>query len=321
MRHVRLAVAVTIGVWWCARLDLSLLGQSPQDRFWLAGRYDGDRIIVYFDAVKFGDTFPEDAERIAPPIAHAFFGPMGLPPAYVARFQKERFSLGDRYEMLAGYGLSAMVTLTTLVGFQSDEGSGNDSYIGALATPDRPQSLLFANNYYVVRRLVEQPPVTGPRRYEREPRGWLDPDPVPFDIQSKAASLMAERLKTIARPEAREAANLSPKLSVQRFLLADGGARYFVWADWQAPSASQSIIQLGAWMSASPDFRLLALERPRVRDGLGKTAVMNAVDLGNGRTGIIVYMEGLARGVQLLEYRDGVATTGMRVLHSVVFGD
>src|SRR5437867_281973 len=93
--------------------------QTTPERFWLAGRYDGSRIIVYFGAVKFGGTVPKGAVKIAYPIADSFFTPVGLPPEYVGRFQKgpqaEHFSIGDRYDLLLGDGGTTPVTLTALV--------------------------------------------------------------------------------------------------------------------------------------------------------------------------------------------------------------
>ena len=48
--------------------NFPLLGQTAPERFWLAGRYDGNQIIVYFDAVKFGETISKDAVKIHYPI-------------------------------------------------------------------------------------------------------------------------------------------------------------------------------------------------------------------------------------------------------------
>ena len=73
--------------------NVVFLGQTAPERFWLAGRYDGNRIIVYFDAVKFGKTVPKDAVKIHYPIADSFFSPVGLPPDYVARVQQKRRNL------------------------------------------------------------------------------------------------------------------------------------------------------------------------------------------------------------------------------------
>jgi hypothetical protein len=63
-------------------------GQKEPERFWLAGRYDGNRVVVYFDAVKFEGTMSSNARKIANPVAGAFFNPVELPAGYIARFQK-----------------------------------------------------------------------------------------------------------------------------------------------------------------------------------------------------------------------------------------
>jgi len=38
--------------------------QAKPERFWLAGRYDGNRVIVYFDAVKFNGALPSTSRRL-----------------------------------------------------------------------------------------------------------------------------------------------------------------------------------------------------------------------------------------------------------------
>ena len=91
--------------------------------------------MVYFERVKFKDTFPSNAKSIAAPIARAFFRPMVLPVSSVAGFQEEpgaeHFAIGDRYDLLLDGGRVATITLATVVGFESDEFVGNYSYIGA----------------------------------------------------------------------------------------------------------------------------------------------------------------------------------------------
>lgn len=195
---MRIAVALTLAL--TAFQTVSVFAQNNPERFWLAGRYDGDRIIVYFDAVKFGDTFPKDAGIIAYPIADAFFDPMVLRPEDVARFQKgpqsERFAIGDRYDLLLGDGSAVAVKLTSLVGFAADEAVGNDSFIGALAVTGQPERLLFSKNYYVVRRHVEAPGNSLPKFDPKAPIARLESDPVPFDIESKIAALVIERMRT-----------------------------------------------------------------------------------------------------------------------------
>jgi len=307
-----------------------ILAQAAPERFWLAGRYDGNRIIVYFDAVKFGNTFPRDAVKIAYPIADSFFNPVGLSPAYVAGFQQkpgaEHFSIGDRYDLLLGDGGVTTVKLTTLVGFQSDEVVGNDSFIGALATPEDPDWLLFSRNYYVVRRHVDLPPNSPKPRFDPDaPRVRLDPDPVRFDVQTSVAALVVARMKTAFTSEdLKKAEKISPILHVQRFMLSDGSNRYFVWADWRAEKGPNytSILRLGAWISPSPTIHLLAAEPPSTADGIQNESVLNVVDLGNGRTGIIVNIQGSdSRATQLMEYKDGAALKGMRVIQTVGAGE
>src|SRR5438093_2839009 len=98
------------------------LAQSQPERFWLAGRYDGNRILVYFDAVKFNGTIPSEAEKIPCPVAVGLFCPVKLPASYIAQFQKgpnaEHFALGDKYDLIVDNSI-ATVTLTTLVGFEA----------------------------------------------------------------------------------------------------------------------------------------------------------------------------------------------------------
>jgi hypothetical protein len=114
--------------------------QTQPERFWLAGRYDWNRIVVYFDAVQFHGTIPSEAEKLPCPIEMGFFCPVKLPASYIAQFQNgpnaEHFVLGDKYDLILDGNSVVTVTLTTLVGAESDEGVGNDSFIGALATLD-----------------------------------------------------------------------------------------------------------------------------------------------------------------------------------------
>lgn len=134
-------------------------GQRAPERFWLAGRYDGNRVVVYFDAVKFEGTMSSNARKIADPVADAFFSPVELPASYIARFQKtpnaEHFAIGNRYDLLLGNGTIATIKLTTLVGCETDEEVGNNSFIGALGTVEKKDSLVFTKSYYAVRRHQE----------------------------------------------------------------------------------------------------------------------------------------------------------------------
>lgn len=156
------------------------LAQPTSEHFWLAGRYDWNRVVIYFGAVKFGNKFPSDAHELAP----GHFSPYVLSPSYVAKFQKapgaEHFAIGDHYDLLLGGRRVAPVTLNTLLGFPGDEGVGNDSYIGALATVDRQGGLFAEKDYYAVTRHGTVLPAD---LYS----GLLN-EPVRFDIQNKSLS-------------------------------------------------------------------------------------------------------------------------------------
>jgi hypothetical protein len=154
----------------------------------------------------------------------------------------------------------------------------------------------------------------------------LDPDLVPFDIQAKVAALMIERMKIEAvPPDLRvKLGNISPTLEVQRFTIADGSTRYHVWADWRSegPRGFDSIVRLGAWITPSPAIRFLAVEPLSDYDGVQKENLLNAVNLGGGRTGIVVNVQGEdSRAIELREYRDGVTLTGMRLLNDIGVGE
>ena len=76
---------------------------SKRDQYWLAGRYDSDRVIVYFNPVKFGSPAPTNTTRIAPSVADGFFTPVALPGTVVSAIQRqavaEPFRIGDRYDL------------------------------------------------------------------------------------------------------------------------------------------------------------------------------------------------------------------------------
>jgi hypothetical protein len=169
----------------CLALAAILLGgsgnvwsQGQPERFWLAGRYDGNRIIVYFDAVKFNGTVPPNARKLPYPVVNGFFEQVELPSNYVAQFQNrpnaEHFQISDEYDLIVGNDGIVPITLTTLIGFESDEQVGNDSYIGALATVKNSDYLLYSKGYYAVRRHQEPPirPLPRPERILPSPASW-----------------------------------------------------------------------------------------------------------------------------------------------------
>jgi hypothetical protein len=181
-------------------------GQEKARRFWLAGRYDGNRVVVYFDAVKFKGTMSSNASKITAPVADGFFNPVELPASYVGRFQNtpnaEHFTIGDRYDLLLGNGVIATIKLTALVGCETDEEVGNDSFIGALGTVEKDDALVFTKDYYAVQRHQEQSSGAGKPRPKTTTEylkyAHLRNELVRFDLQSEIATLLNERLKTDA---------------------------------------------------------------------------------------------------------------------------
>lgn len=305
--------------------------QTKSDHFWLAGRYDRNRIIVYFGAVKFSGTLPHDVNRLADPVAGGFFAPVQLSASYITQFQKnpdaEHFALGDKYDLLMDEDHIATVTLTTLVGAESDEGVGNDSFIGALATLENDDDLIFfSKNFYAVRRHHNRPNVESQPNFDPEAvHAGIQGEPVRFDIQTQIVALLNQRMKKAVE-------NLSPVFEVQAFRVANGTFRYYARAEWKWRSEKElheiyhsSAYALGAWIAPSPSLHILAVqERTTGYDDFGSVlpTLLNVVDLGGGRTGLIVSSSGDdSSSLKLVEYRDGVGLSQMRTLQSIDVGE
>lgn len=309
------------------------LAQAKPERFWLAGRYDGNRIIVYFNAVKFRGTLPLNTHDLAPPVAERFFDPQRLPETYAARFQKgpnaEHFAVGDKYDLLLNDGKVATVTITTLVGSEMDEEVGNDSFVGALATLEKRDVPYAMKNHYVLRRHQEiQDNVSKRRSNPEKIDAGLDNEPVRFDIQTQIVSLLGERMKTAATGTERHAADsVSPAVEVQAFHLADGSLRYYARAAWSIDEGADQKIgyALAAWIAPQPTLHILAVQtRSSPYDGLDNVlpSLLNVIDLGEGRTGIIVEQIGEdSTSLNLVEYQDGMDLGHMRLLHDIGAGE
>ena len=296
-------IALIFGLLMTTAVPLS--AQATPERFWLAGCYDGNHIIVYFQAVKFKGTVPAVRRRINPPVSDGFFIPEELPADYVAAFQKstgaEHFSLGDTYDLLTGDGGVVPITLTTLVGTEGDEEVGNDSYIGALATLSN-RSGVPPHGYYAVRRHREVK--AGPKMISALFARLLD-EPTRLNTQTRIAALLTQRQRM-------NPTGVSPRFSIQQFRLANGSLRYYAQADWSSakgqPDEKEDI--LAAWISPIPGPHILATESRMSPDGLNATLprLLNVVDLGDGRTGLVVASSGEdSIALTLFEYRDGLS--------------
>ena len=77
----------------------------------------------------------------------------------------------------------------------------------------------------------------------------------------------------------------------QAFQLAGGSLRYYVRAHWKSgrEKPGELPFSLAAWMTPPPSLHILAVEK-RISGyhDLGLPELLNVVDLGNGRTGIIL---------------------------------
>jgi len=295
-------------------------GQVAPGHFWLAGRYDGNRVIVYFDAVQFGANHPPNEGAIPPPVAPGFFNPVSLSSKFVARVLQrvtgaEVFHTGEQYELLLGHGQKATITLTTLVGFEGDEGVGNDSYIGALGTLDQQDAMFAVPNYSVVRRASIAVGETSKAGNPIALSAGLQSAPVRSDIEAQIAKQLSQRWKTLSTDAT------PPAIAVQPFRLADGSLRYYVRAQWGSEAEHGNRLQyaLGAWMTPAP-LRILAVEHQTSNYGFENVlpVLLNVVDLGHGKTGLIVSSQGEdSTSLRLTEYREGASLAQMRILQAI----
>jgi hypothetical protein len=317
--------------------SIPTIAQEPSARFWLAGRYDGNRIVVFFDAVKFKGTVPPSAHTLAIPAALGFLFQKELPASYVAQLPREpnaeRFRVGEQYDLRMGDGRMTTVTITTMVGYVSDDEDDDPSYIGALAKVNEPTDLLGTRNYYALQRHDSKRPAS--RKTEPTAAGAfpapnsgtfasLFDEPVQLDVQTEIAALLTSRLRMTATAEQQGLANnLAPTLAVQSFRLADGNLRYYARAEWRSNDEPESppVFAMGAWIAPAPELRILALEEITSTYGFLDELpdLLNVVDLGAGRTGIIANITGPGDStLGLWEYRDGADLGHMKLFQSLV---
>jgi len=237
----------------------------------------------------------------------------------------QHFAVGDRYDLLLDSGKVAAITLTRLVGDEGDEGTGGQSFIGAIGTIAKTGRRFFTRDYYAVTRHSTSRPAKTTHARAVLPKAGLGDTSVDADTRTHLAALFTERLKADSDSVARSAAEgVEPSLSVQQFKTADGTPRYYAAATWPfAQSQERSAYKLGAWLTTKPTLKMLAVETCLCEvDTPQLPRLLNVVDLGRGRTGLIVEVKGqYLWEFGLYEYRDGVNLRKMRVLQMTGVGD
>jgi hypothetical protein len=157
----------------------------------------------------------------------------------------------------------------------------------------------LTKGYYAVRHHMPTAKTPGP---------WCAPGDRAASLQCTIPDSCAAHSANEYAHDARVAAVLGTVLlSRQRrpSLLRDAGL------DWSTPAHDV----LTAWLTSAPTLRMLAVETylPSLR---------NVVELGGGRTGLIVsWNDGDSGNLQLVEYRDGMSLQQMPHLHKISAGE
>jgi hypothetical protein len=307
-----------------------MLGQRKPERFWIAYRYDSTRVIVYFDTVRFNGAMDTTGRKLAAPKAESFLNPRVLPAGYVAKFQTqpgaEHFAVGNRYDLLLDSGRVATLTLATLVGDEGDEGTGGQSFIGAIGVVAKTGRRFFTKDYYAVaRHIATRPSKTKARPRQPVRKAEFGDTVVQSETRNRIAGLLTDRLKADTDSVARSAAStVEPSVSVREFRSADGGSRYYAAAVWPfSEGQERSAFKLAGWLAATPTLKLLAVETCLCEIETPQLPrLLNVVDLGRGRTGVIVEIKGqYLWEFALYEYRDGFDLRKMRLLQIMSVGD
>ena len=151
--------------------------------------------------------------------------------------------------------------------------------------------------------------------------------PVRFNLESQIASLVVDRMKIAAPKNVRlAAAKIVPAFTTQSFTLSNGSLRYYVRAEWRSGNEPRdpATYVLAAWIAPGPKPHVLAIQRETSPYGFEEELpnLRNVVDLGNGRTGLIITSVGEESvALFLVEYRDGADLTQMRTLQSISPGE
>lgn len=135
---------------------------------------------------------------------------------------------------------------------------------------------------------------------------------VPPDLSTAALRLVAERLN----------GDTASNRRLQAFATATGDRRYFVIG---RSGPADSCATLRAWLGPAPALHVIAADRipycddETLADG---TEILNVVDLGRQRTGLIVILRGGAgMALKLVQYQDGRDLEQMRRWQTISYGD
>jgi hypothetical protein len=146
------------------------------------------------------------------------------------------------------------------------------SFIGALGTVEKKDSLVFTKDYYAVRRHQERQS-DGARVKPKTPAeftkyaGLVD-EPIRFDIEIKVAELLNRRMKDeTTDAERKGAGDVPPRFEAQPFQVGDGSLRCYVRAEWKSgkgPNDTPDYV-LASTGSAAPIPRSHTVPVPHLR--------------------------------------------------------
>jgi hypothetical protein len=287
---------------------------------WIATRYDTTHVSAYFDILKPTTPFPKDAPKL--PCTTTEQDPLGtiltqVTSAQMATLQSfdpdgEKFKLGDQYKLLLGGGTWLPVTVTALTGIAGFDGGdtdpSSDTYIGALlavAPSHLPKFKATGHDFFVLER----------------PDAVLEPSPVqpsftdwqsPLLVADFIGLILQPRLETMFRGVGFEL-DREPTIRLQAVQIGPHtGSIYFLNASWKAKLWRGHVdyhavaLVAYAWAALAPAPHLISTPATGTR---GPTEfqldqeVLNVVDLGGGRTGILFRDDAMYHwSVQLLEY-------------------
>jgi hypothetical protein len=316
-RRVALVIIATLT---CAARPL---GQTVTERFWIAARYDQTQWLVYFSAGAFGNvaSLPVGATKVPPPIIKLYpFPPIALTQAGLKQFRAKPgstpFAVGDTFTLMLDDGRNAPITLTRLVGFQNDEEVGNESFIGALGrVADTNRDGLRKDYYIVSDRNTSSVPPPSPARAAR---AGLSLARVPTSVTSQAGAVIRAHVQADTRSRLRaRAAGRGPAIQrAQQFTLANGSVRYYMFGNF-GEGADGDVCRFGAIVAAAP-LRVLSVDESACLNANGEAVLLNVLDLGGGRTGVIVdRFLGDGRALELVRYDETLSLFRMPTLQSL----